>query len=192
MKTLRFVCPSCTRDTDGIAAKLLRCGIASEALRRNMPLSSVRCYGLAVDPRSALRTLPTVLTERWCSACSSGKTAPAVPVLLRFLEECFRWFWFPSCFRQRIAKGAGGKGPRQKLSKSVKKLFDTFRQFSRRAKSVKNRQKVSKSFPTLFDNFRAAPFFRPLLGGSDSGFPKPVCLTVQVRECEPCTSVKMH
>ena len=38
-KMLRFVCPSCTRDTDGIAAKLLRCGIASEALRRNMPLS---------------------------------------------------------------------------------------------------------------------------------------------------------
>ena len=37
-KTLRFVCPSCTRDTDGIAAKLLRCGIASEAQRRNMPL----------------------------------------------------------------------------------------------------------------------------------------------------------
>ena len=39
-KMLRFVCPSCTRDTGGIAAKLLRCGIASEALRRNMPLSS--------------------------------------------------------------------------------------------------------------------------------------------------------
>ena len=38
-ETLRFMCPSCTRDTDGIAAKLLRCGIASEALRRNMPLS---------------------------------------------------------------------------------------------------------------------------------------------------------
>ena len=37
-KTLRFVCPSCTRDTDSIAAKLLRCGIASEALWRNMPL----------------------------------------------------------------------------------------------------------------------------------------------------------
>ena len=27
------------RETDGIAAKLLRCGIASEALRQNMPLS---------------------------------------------------------------------------------------------------------------------------------------------------------
>ena len=34
------VCPSYTRDTDGIAAKLLRCGIASEVLRRNMPQSS--------------------------------------------------------------------------------------------------------------------------------------------------------
>ena len=45
---------------------------------------------------------------------------------------------------QRIAKGAGGKGPRQKKSKSVKKCFDTFRQFSHRAKNLKNRQKVSK------------------------------------------------
>ena len=68
---------------------------------------------------------------------------------------------------QRIAKGAGGKGPRQKSSRNVKKFFDTFRQFSRGAKIVKNRQKVSKSFSTLCDNFRAAPFFRPLLGGSD-------------------------
>ena len=71
---------------------------------------------------------------------------------------------------QRIAKGAGGKGPRQntsKSSKSVEKFFDTFRQFSRRAKNVKNRQKVSKSLSTLFDNFRAAPFFRPLLEGSE-------------------------
>ena len=34
--TLRFVCPRSTRERDGIAAKLLRCGIASEALRRNM------------------------------------------------------------------------------------------------------------------------------------------------------------
>ena len=56
---------------------------------------------------------------------------------------------------------------RQKSSKSVKKFFDTFRQFSRRAKNVKNRQKVSKSFSTLFDNFRAAPFFRPLLQSAE-------------------------
>ena len=34
----RCACPRCTRITDGIAAKLLRCGIASEALRQNMPL----------------------------------------------------------------------------------------------------------------------------------------------------------
>ena len=68
---------------------------------------------------------------------------------------------------QRIAKGAGGKGPRQKTSKIVKKCQKVFRQFSRRAKNVKNRQKVSKSFSTLFDNFRAAPFFRPLLQSAD-------------------------
>ena len=37
-KTPRFFWPRSTRETDGIAAKLLRCGIASEALRRNMPL----------------------------------------------------------------------------------------------------------------------------------------------------------
>ena len=51
-------------------------------------------------------------------------------------------------------------------SKSVNSIFDTFRQFSRRAKNVKNRQKMSKIFSTLFDNFRAAPVFRRLLGGS--------------------------
>ena len=75
---------------------------------------------------------------------------------------------------QRFASFSGlQKGPaerghvkkRQKSSKSVKKFFDTFRHFSRRAKNVKNRQKTSKSFSTLFDNFHAAPFFRPLLGG---------------------------
>ena len=38
-KTLRFDCPRSTRETDGIIAKLSRCGIASEALRRNLPLS---------------------------------------------------------------------------------------------------------------------------------------------------------
>ena len=69
-----------------------------------------------------------------------------------------------------LQKGPAERGhvkKRQKSSKSVKKFFDTFRQFSRRAKTVKNRQKVSKSFSTLFDNFRAAPFFRPLLQSAD-------------------------
>ena len=37
-ETGRFVCPRCTRETDGIAAKLLQCGIASEVPQRNMPL----------------------------------------------------------------------------------------------------------------------------------------------------------
>ena len=85
-------------------------------------------------------------------------------------------------FPQRIVTGAGGKGPRQKTSKivkSFKKFFDTFRQLSRRAKNVKNRQKASKFFSTLFDNFRAAPFFRPLLGGAD--FPSTLWSTSRAR-----------
>ena len=67
-------------------------------------------------------------------------------------------------------KGPSERGhvkKRQKSSKSDKNIFETFRHFSRRAKNVKNRQKVSKYFSTLFDNFRAAPVFRPLLGGSE-------------------------
>ena len=70
---------------------------------------------------------------------------------------------------QRTAKGASGKGPRQKSSKSVKNVFDTCRQFSRRAKKL---QKSSKSVENVFDTFRAAPVFRPLLGGSDLGPPQ--------------------
>ena len=90
---------------------------------------------------------------------SSPRSSP------RFAET-FR-LRFPSRNGQENVSGLQ-KGPaerghvkkRQKTSKSVKKFFDTFRQFSRRAKNVKNRQKVSKSFSTLFDNFHAAPFFR--------------------------------
>ena len=47
------------------------------------------------------------------------------------------------------------KGPRQKSSKSVKRvfstLFDNFRPGQKRQK--RNREKASKSFSTLFDNF---------------------------------------
>ena len=77
-------------------------------------------------------------------------------------------------FRSRISadrKRGQRKGATSKMSKSVEKcqkFFDTFRHFSRRAKNVRNRQKVSQIFSTLFDNFRAAPFFRPLLGGSEN------------------------
>ena len=52
---------------------------------------------------------------------------------------------------QGIAKGVGGKGPRQKTSKLVKNCQKVFRHFSRRAKNVKNRQKNVKKF---FDTFR--------------------------------------
>ena len=74
-----------------------------------------------------------------------------------------------SDFVSGLQKGPAERGHVKK--KIVKKFFVTFRQFSRRAKNVKNRQKASKSFSTPFDNFRAAPFFRPLLVGSNFGTP---------------------
>ena len=71
-------------------------------------------------------------------------------------------------FHQRIAKGAGGKGSTSKIVKKCQTVFRHFSTiFAQGKKNVKYRQKASKSFSTLFDNFRAAPFFRPLLGGSD-------------------------
>ena len=68
---------------------------------------------------------------------------------------------------QRIAKGAGGKGPRQKTSKIVKKRQKVFRHFSTIFAQGKKRQKSSKSVKKFFDNFRAAPFSRPLLQSAE-------------------------
>ena len=75
-----------------------------------------------------------------------------------------------ACFAQQTAKGASGKGPRQKNAKNRQKVsqifstcFDSLRAGQKKAsKSVKKCQKL---FSTLSDNFRAAPVFRPLFGG---------------------------
>ena len=61
-------------------------------------------------------------------------------------------------FLKRIAKGAGAKGARQKLSKIVQKCQDRFRHVSTvlaQEKNVKNPQKVSEIIST--PNF-LAPF----------------------------------
>ena len=55
---------------------------------------------------------------------------------------------------QRIAKGAGGKGPRQKTSKIVKKCQKVFRHFSTIFAQGKKRQKSRKSVKKFFDTFR--------------------------------------
>ena len=55
---------------------------------------------------------------------------------------------------QRIAKGAGGKGPRQKTSKIVKKCQKVFRHFSTIFAQGKKRQKSSKNVKKFFDTFR--------------------------------------
>ena len=63
------------------------------------------------------------------------------------------------------------KGATSKKVKNRQKCQKVFRHFSTIFAQGKKRQnssqKASKSFSTLFDNFRGAPFFRPLLGGSD-------------------------
>ena len=124
--------------------------------------------------RQSLATVASTLSAPRVAAtscCDPGRHANVITPCL--LTPCLNVpnkrgatgpFWGVERDSQRIAKGAGGKGPRQKTSKSVKKCQKVFRHFSRRAKKVKNRQKVSKSFSTLFDKFRAAPFFRPFWG----------------------------
>ena len=61
-------------------------------------------------------------------------------------------------------KGPAERGhvkKRQKSSKSVKNIFDTFRHFSRRAKNVKNRPKVSKIFRHFLTIFAGHQFSGP-------------------------------
>ena len=81
-----------------------------------------------------------------------------------------------------LQKGPAERGhvkKRQKSSKSVKKFFDTFRQFSRRAKNVKNRQKTSnffRHFSTIFArHLFSDPFWGALItqGKSRSDFQSP-------------------
>ena len=61
---------------------------------------------------------------------------------------------FFSVFGQWIAKGAGGKGPRQKTSKIVKKYQEVFRHFSTIFAQGKKSQKSSKSVNKFSDTFR--------------------------------------
>ena len=65
-----------------------------------------------------------------------------------------------------LQKGPAERGhvkKRQISSKSVKKFFDTFRQFSRRAKNVKKGQKVFRHFSTIFArHLFSGPFCNPL------------------------------
>ena len=69
-----------------------------------------------------------------------------------------------------LQKGPAEKGPRRKASKIVQKCHDKLRHFSttfaQGKKALKIVKKFQKYFSTLFDNFCAAPFFRPLFGGS--------------------------
>ena len=65
---------------------------------------------------------------------------------------------------QRIAEGAGGKGPRQKNVKKCQTVFRHFRHFSRRAKNGKKRQQVSRHFSAIFARHHfSGPFWGLLM-----------------------------
>ena len=153
--------------------------------RRALLIDLLCCFALLIDLLGCLKSLgSTISSQSHCNA-RSQRTVPCntrSTLQSQFALRATRsLLWQQNAtarsaerggldqggLSQRIAKGAGGKGPRQKTSKIVKKCQKVFRQFSATSKNVKNRQKVSKCFSTLFDNFRAAPFFRPLLQSTD-------------------------
>ena len=58
----------------------------------------------------------------------------------------------PRAITQRIAKGAGGKGPRQKSSKQVSESFSTiFAQGKKRQESPKSVKQFFRHFSTIFE-----------------------------------------
>ena len=68
-------------------------------------------------------------------------------------------------FVSGLQKGPAERGHvknRRKVSKMFSTLFDIFRAWQKTSKIV-------KSVKNVFDNFRAAPVFRPLLGGPGFG-----------------------
>ena len=78
------------------------------------------------------------------------------------VTTCF----FSSVGRKRgQRKGATSKNVKNCQKLSVKHMFDVFFDIFRAGQ--KKTQKTSKSVKNIFDTFRAAPVFRPVLGGSD-------------------------
>ena len=133
------MCPVCPRDTSHLSRDMSR-----------LSWGHITPFSIDLHIKIRPKYVPGVPgTSRVCPWDASGASDRQIPL----------------CdFFSGLQKGPAERGhvkKRQKSSKSVKKFFDTFRKFSRRAKNVKNRQKLSKSFSTLFDNFRAAPFSGP-------------------------------
>ena len=95
------MCPRCTRETDGIAAKLLQCGIASEALQRNMPLRLLVC-GRRSRESNAPKTLVTQTKDslhkqlvHTLTVCRSGTCTDLRATISRHLSPPppISWCW---------------------------------------------------------------------------------------------------
>ena len=101
-----------------------------------------------------------------------------VPEILQ--NTAFRGFWSPRMigfWKSADCKRGRRKGATSKTSKIVKKCQKYFRHFSTFFAQGKKRQKSSKSVKKFFDTFRQfsrrAPFFRPLLQFAEkSGIPE--------------------
>ena len=127
--------------------------------------TSVLGFGPKLEPQvwdllpGTLPRKPSFFMRKHALSSAWRLEFPVAPKSHKYPEGMMcSWFLSADCKRGR-RKGAPSK-KRQKSSKSVKEFFDTFRQFLAQGK------KSSKSVKKFFDNFRAAPFFRPLLGGS--------------------------
>ena len=152
----------CTRNSrnNAIVLRPLR-AIAShellhELLRRQTTMAATPLAESTPSPNTLI--FPVFASEAYCEA-----SVPEKQFLVRFTA-----FVAPNAGQdkagqsQRIAKGAGGKGPRQKSSRH-------FRQFSRRAKKVKKRQKVLRHFSTIFARHHC---FGPFWGAKNTIFPR--------------------
>ena len=97
---------------------------------------------LALSPKDYLPSIPEVVP----SARQSG-------------SQVYTYAKALAIYRISADRKRGHVKKRQKSSRSVENIFDTFRHFSRRAKKRQNRQQVSKIFSTIFARHRfSSPF----------------------------------
>ena len=95
------------------------------------------------NPKSDLKRLRKMLSPSLWGAANGGLRDGG---LIRKAPDTFNF--------QRIAKGGGGKGPRQKTSNIVKKCQKVVRLFSTVFAQGKKRQKSTKNVKKIFDTFR--------------------------------------
>ena len=133
------------------------------------------------EPLSDQHVLRIVAPHRAAERTKIARFSAATAAIFAASSQIGAWDSPPGgILHQRTTKGAGGKGPRQKTSKIVKKFQKYFRHFSTFFAQGKKRQKSSKSVKIFFDTFRQfsrgtsfpAPFGALTTGGVTSNSPR--------------------